>query len=216
MKKLLDLKIYDEIFVKDKAFIISKKDIFFQSNSKAVRYTISNKKETFLLEIKREFALNYQIFLYKKIDTFAYDFTFISILGTNTLGYKNNKVSKNNIFTKINIKNQKYDLVKHIVEESDLPENYLAKGYHLDEYGNWYFYTKRYEPTTIKIDNQKEQVWEYKQDGNIRLLITTNIDKKANISIFKGEELWQSEVTTLPLSKTSQQPQKSQIPSMIY
>ena len=216
MKTLLELNVGSEIFVKNKAYMIIQKEKFFQNNAPAVRYTISNKREKKFLEIKREFALNYQIFLYELIESFAYDFSFLSILGTNTLGYKNPKISKNNIYTKVNLKNQKYDLIKHIVDKDDLPKDYLEKGYHQDEYGEWYFYTKRYKPTIREFDGKKLYLWEYKQNGNIRLQITTNYIEKSNILIFKGEELWQSEVTTLPLSKISQQPQKSQIPSMIY
>ncbi len=216
MKTIFNLNVEDKIFVKNKAYLITKKDNFLQNNSKAVSYTITNKKEVLVVEIKREFTLNYQIFLYKKVETLPFEVSFLSILGTNTLGFKNKKVSKNNIYTKINLKSQKYDLVKHIVDKEELPEDYLSKGYHLDEYGEWYFYTKRYEPTIRVTKQTKEQVWEYKQNGNIRLLISTDLNQKSKIDIFKGEELWQSDVTTSKTLKTSPQAQKNQRLSTLY
>jgi len=216
MKRLLKFKLGDEIYIKNRAFIVKSTQSFIQKGALAKSYLLKNKDSYFTLEIKKEFALNYQIFLYELVEKLSYNRSFISILGTNTLGFNNPKISPSTTYSKINLKDQKYDLVKHIVTEDELPFDYIAKGYHRDENGNWYFFTKKYSPLVRKTKDESRYIWEYKQNNNTRLLITTNADKNDYIYIYKGKELWQSEVSLSKSLKTSPLQQKSQIPSTLF
>ena len=216
MNKLLKLKVGDEIYIKNTPFIVKSPQSFIQKGALAKSYLLKNKDSYFKLEIKKEFALNYQIFLYELVEKITYNKSFISILGTNTLGFNNPKISSSTVFSKVNLRAQKYDLIKHIVCEDELPLDHTAKGYHKDENGNWYFFTKKYSPLVRKTKDESRYIWEYKQDNNIRLQITTEADKSNYIYIYKGKELWQSEVSFSKSLKTAPQQQKSQIPSTLF
>ncbi len=188
MKNMFDLNIGENIEIEGISYKIILKKEFYCNNSKGMRYIIKNSFDQFILDIKREFALNYSMFIYSFVEKIKYNTTFISILGTNTLGYKNPNISSNNIYKKVKIKNQKYDLVKHIVPKEELPEDYKQKEYRQDGYGNWYFFTKRYLPSTKKFKDTKYDFWEYQQN-NIRLLIEVDSYKKEDIKIYKGKEI---------------------------
>jgi len=212
LKKLLNSYIGDIVEVENKEYTLTKKEEYLLNGNKAFRFTLFSDTQTIILEIKREFALNYQIFKYSLIDSFEYNNNFISILGTNTLGYNNPKLSKTSIYKKVKLKKERYDLYKHIVSEDDLPEDYQSQGYHKDANGYYYFFTKKYSPQIKKSAYEKRLSWEYKQDNNIRLMIETKGDKNSKIFIYKGKELRNSdlEVRSLRVLETSQQQEKSQ------
>ena len=216
MKRLLKLNLGDEIFIKNTPFVVKSSQSFIQKGALAKSYLLKNKNTYFTLEIKKEFALNYQIFLYELVEKLSYNLSFISILGTNTLGFNNPKISSTTTYSKVNLRSQKYDLIKHIVTEDDLPTDYKTKGYHKDENGNWYFFTKKYSPLVRKTKDESKYIWEYKQNNNTRLLITTKVDKNDYIYIYKGEELWQSEVSLSKPIKTSLLQQKAQVANALF
>jgi hypothetical protein len=214
MKKLMSCQVGDIIYLDGKNYTVTQKKECFINDTKAFRISLFNELESILIEIKRELALNYQIFKYSLVESVKYNPVFISILGTNTLGYNNPKLSKSNIYKKVKIKKERYDLFKHIVEKDELPEDYKNKGYYKDENGSYYFFTKRYSPQLKKFSNENRLSWEYKQDNNLRLMIETKDSKNSNIFIYKGKEILNSEITIINLDKTLKtplQPQMSQI-----
>jgi hypothetical protein len=214
MKKLITTQVGDMLQLDGRSYTITQKDECYINGIKAYRLSLFNELESIMIEIKREFALNYQIFRYSLVESIKYNPIFLSILGTNTLGYKNPKLSNSNIYKKVKIKNEKYDLFKHIVAEDELPEDYQDRGYYKDENGNYYFFTKRYSPQLKEISNEKRLSWEYKQDNNLRLLIETKDSKNSNIFIYKGREILKSEITLINhdrVLKTPLQPQMNQI-----
>jgi hypothetical protein len=215
MKKLLSCQVGDIIYLDGKHYTVTQKNECFINDMKAFRISLFSELESILIEIKREFALNYQIFRYSLVESIKYNPVFLSILGTNTLGYNNPKLSKSNIYKKVKIKKERYDLFKHIVEKDELPKDYKNKGYYKDENGNYYFFTKRYSPQLKKFSDGNRLSWEYKQDNNLRLMIETKDSKNSNIFIYKGREILSSEITVInhdKVSKTPLQPQMSQIP----
>lgn len=218
MKSLYGCSVGDLVSIEGFLYTVSKREELFINNSKALRLTLSNERESFFVEIKKEFALNYQIFKYFLVESLPANPQFLSVLGTNTLGYKNEKISKSNIFKKVKLKKEKYDLFKHIVSEDELPEDYQSKGYYKDENGYYYFFTKRYSPQIKKSKNKNMLSWEYKQDNNIRLLIETEKQKNSKINIYKGKELKKEEIAILnPNSlEKSPQPKMNQIPNTLH
>jgi len=212
VKKLINSFIGDIIEVENKEYTLTKKEEYLLNNTKAFRFTLFSDTNSIVIEIKREFALNYQIFKYSLIDSIAFSNNFISILGTNTLGYKNPKLSPSNIYKKVKLKKERYDLFKHIVSEDELPEDWEKEGYYKDENGNYYFFTKRYSPQIKKLSYEKRLSWEYKQDNNLRLMIETKGDKNSKIYIYKGKELRKSDlfVKSYRVLETSLQQERNQ------
>jgi len=197
MRHILSADIGSELVVENRCYTITGKKEFMVNNTKAYRVTLYNEYENIFLEIKRELALNYQIFKYSLIESIKNNQNFLSILGTNTLGYNNPKLSQNNIYKKVRVKKENYTLIKHIVTEDELPEDYQSKGYYHDENGYYYFFTKKYSPLIKEFEKTKVKVWEYKQNNNLRLLVETQEGKNSKIFIYKGKELKNSEVTLL-------------------
>jgi len=213
LKSLYRSLVGDIISVEGQTYTLKKKEEFFLNDSKALKLSLYNHHECIFIEIKKEYALNYQIFKYKLVETLDPNPQFLTILGTNTLGYKNKKISKSDIFKKVKLKKERYDLFKHIVSKDELPEDYESKGYYHDENGNYYFFTKRYSPQIKKTDFEKKLSWEYKQDNNIRLLIETDFSKRSKIHIYKGKELKPTQIRPYNSLETSQQQERNQIPN---
>jgi len=213
LKSFHDYMIGDTIKVEGKTYTLTKKEEFYINGIKAFKLTLFSETQTIFLEIKRELALNYQIFKYSLLESIQNSGHFLSILGTNTLGYKNEKLSKSNVFKKVKIKKERYDLFKHIVTEDELPEDYQQKGYYKDENGNFYFFAKRYSPAIKELNSEKRLSWEYKQDNNLRLLIETKKEPNSMIYLYKGKELKPSEISVISNShlKTSLPQEMNQI-----
>lgn len=169
----------------------------FTTNSKtAVKYVFENSSKTLIVEVKKELALNYQLFLYECIEELKYNNQFLSILGTNTLSYDNTILSNEPIYQKVKIKNESYELIKHIVEEDELPTNHEQLGYYQDENSNWYFFTKKYSSIKRTYDKEDKDSWEYKQDNNLRLFIEASKDSDL-IQVYKGKEIKKSDIKNI-------------------
>jgi hypothetical protein len=180
------------------------KDIleFTLNGKKAFRYIFENNYRDILVEVKKELTLNYQIFLYKSIDIVDYSSQFISMLGANTISYPNSLVSNRPIFKRVNMRGELYEVIKHIVDEEELPEDFQDLNYHVDENGVYYFLTRKYNSTKrLYCSNNLTESWEYKQDGNIRLLIESHPNSN-RVLIYKGEEIRKSEIKSLKHCET--------------
>jgi hypothetical protein len=164
-------------------------------DSIACRYHLvreENKKEIYL-EVKKDRALNYQLFYYEIVQEMEYNPSFLALIGTSTIGYnKPDEIqTAQTIYNRIPKKGETTMSIKHLVTEDELPENPIEDGYSKDGNGNWYFMTKKSEGTLKKFDNNlKKRSWEYKHERN-RLLIEMQTDKNSfkNITIYEGHEI---------------------------
>lgn len=191
----------DKAIIEQEEFTLQNRFEFILNNKTAVRYIFKNSHKTIIIEVKRELALNYQLFLYECIEELKYNNQFISILGTNTLSYDNKNLSIKPIYQKVNIKNEPFELIKHIIDEEELPLEYEKLGYYKDENDLWYFFTKKYSSTKRTYHSLEKESWEYKQDNNIRLFIEAcQIDD--SIEIYKGKEIKKSDIKNISLQKS--------------
>lgn len=141
------------------------------------------------LEVKKDRALNYQLFYYEVIEEMPYNPSFLAMVGTSTLGYQNPKLRSQSqiIFNRIPKKGEVLMPIKYIVTEDELPENPQDNGYHRDGNGFWYFMTKRSEGAIHHFSNQfTKRTWEYKHNQE-RLMIEVS-DFEA-ITIYEGREI---------------------------
>jgi hypothetical protein len=164
-------------------------------NSLACRYKLFDKKENkeIWLEVKKDRALNYQLFYYEKVKYMDYDPSFLALVGTQTIGYSNpnEDISDQTVYNRIPKKGEVVMPIKHLVSEDELPQNPKEHGYYKDANGNWYFMTKRSNGTLKKFDNSlKIRSWEYKHKQN-RLLIEMQDQNSllTNITIYEGKEI---------------------------
>ncbi len=145
------------------------------------------------LEVKKDRALNYQLFSYEKVQEMEYDPSFLALVGTSTIGYHNpsEKHAPQTVYNRIHKKGETVMPVKHLVSEDELPEDPIENGYYKDGNGNWYFMTKRSEGTLKRFDNNlKKRSWEYKHQHD-RLLIEMQDDNDTltGITIYEGKEI---------------------------
>ncbi len=164
-------------------------------NSIACRYQLFcqiDGKEIWL-EVKKDRALNYQLFYYEKAQIVKNCPSFLAIVGTQTLGYHNpsEKNTKQIIYNRIPKKGEIVMPVKHLISEDELPQDPHLNGYYKDANENWYFMTKRSEGTLKNFDNNlKMRSWEYKHDQNRLLIEMLDFDKTlTDITIYEGREI---------------------------
>ena len=192
----LSLKKNDQIKLDLKLFICQNILNFTDAqNSLACRYKLFNKKDNKViwLEVKKDRALNYQLFYYEKVQHMDYDPSFLALVGTQTIGYNNPNETLTNqmVYNRIPKKGEVVMPIKHLVTEDELPENPKENGYYKDANGNWYFMTKRSNGTLKKFDDSlKIRSWEYKYKQN-RLLIEMQDQNNflTNITIYEGKEI---------------------------
>jgi len=187
----LSLKENDRIRLNSELFICKNITNFTDAqNSLASRYELLSKVgKTIWLEVKKDRALNYQLFYYEKVQQLDYDPSFLALVGTQTLGYTNPKKESlfQTVYDRIPKKGEVVMPIKHLVSEDELPINPKENGYYKDANGNWYFMTKRSEGTVKRFeDSLKIRSWEYKNKHD-RLLIEMR-DRK-NITIYEGKEI---------------------------
>ncbi len=160
-------------------------------NSYAAKYQLlrtTDNKEIYL-EVKKDRALNYQLFYYEIVQEMEFNPTFISLIGTSSIGYNkpDEKHAPQVVYNRIPKKGELTMPIKHIVEEAELPNNPEKNGYFKDGNGNWYFMTKKSEGNLKKFNNNiKTRSWEYKHKQN-RLLI--EMENQEFITIYEGREI---------------------------
>ncbi len=164
-------------------------------NSIACRYQLFRQidEKEIWLEVKKDRALNYQLFYYEKTQIVKSCPSFLAIVGTQTLSYHSpdQKDTKQIIYNRIPKKGEIVMPVKHLVSEDELPQDPYLNGYYKDANENWYFMTKRSEGTLKNFDNNlKMRSWEYKHDQN-RLLIEMPYFENTltDITIYEGREI---------------------------
>jgi len=192
----LSLKKNDQIKLASTLYICNEVLNFTDAqNSLACRYKLFNKTENkeIWLEVKKDRALNYQLFCYEQVKHMDYDPSFLALVGTQTIGYNNpnEKVTTQMVYNRIPKKGEVIMPIKHLVSDDELPENPKEHGYHKDANGNWYFMTKRSNGTLKKFDDTlKIRSWEYKHKQN-RLLIEMQDQNSllTNITIYEGKEI---------------------------
>ncbi len=180
-----------------KELYICKEILNFTDAQKSIasRYQLfreSDSKEIWL-EVKKDRALNYQLFYYEKVEELASDPSFLSIIGTSAIKYQNPhlKDSTLTLYNRVPKKGEVIMPIKHLIEEDDVPENPQEYGYFKDGNNNWYFMTKRSEGTLKNFDNNlKKRSWEYKHEHH-RLLIEMQdeSDSLNEITIYTGREI---------------------------
>jgi len=160
-------------------------------NSLATRYELLRKEDNkeIYLEVKKDRALNYQLFYYEVVQEMEYNPSFMALIGTSTIGYNppDAKHASQVIYNRISKKGEDTMPIKYIVEDSEIPANPSQEGYYKDGHGNWYFMTKKSKGTLKEFDNNlKKRSWEYKNNQN-RLLI--EVENQDNIIIYEGREI---------------------------
>jgi hypothetical protein len=165
------------------------------SNSNACRYQlvrVGDGKEVWL-EVKKDRALNYQLFYYEKVEELEYDPSFLALVGSSTIGYHNPNIksTKQVVYNRIQKRGEVVMPVKHLVSEDELPKNPYENGYYKDGNDNWYFMTKKSEGTLKKFDNNlQKRSWEYKNNQSRLLIEMKDLNNSlTDIVIYEGKEI---------------------------
>ena len=171
----------------------------------ACRYQLIDEKtnEEIWLEVKKDRALNYQLFYYKQVEQIEYNPTFLALVGSSTIGYQNphREKEKQVIYNRIIKKGEIIMPIKHLVSEDELPTNPNSHGYYKDGNDNWYFMTRKSEGTVKRFDNNlKKRSWEYKYKQTRLLIEMADFnDTLTDITIYEGKEITRKDIKKVEL-----------------
>lgn len=216
MGNLLSLKIGNTIeisgiYTNTVSKFICKDIVSYENNYNynSNRYTLFSvdSKKYYRLDVSKNYYGDIDITLLNLIEELEFDLNFFSLLGTSPLAYNHPdiqhldyilyKYKKSPIST--------YETIKYFVNKDDLPKSYKEYGYFQDGNSNWYFLTKKYEPSLIKCDHEYKYIWQYEQSDNEILtieIITYNsvlkyLEKKPNFMIYTGKKLSRKNIRSI-------------------
>jgi len=190
----------------DKYFICKNiENITHLHKSNTVRYHLQDmdNNQNYILELHKDKNQNFHIHYYKLLEQKPYSHVFISILGTQSIGYQL-KTDKNEHFGIYNIvtnKNEKLTTYKYIADIDDLEKHPSFYGYKKDANNNWYILMQKSKGILKNFtNNQIKRSWTYQQATNTLLI---EIDEKSKqekkyFDIFHGKALKRTEIKLIP------------------
>ena len=170
------------------------------------RYHLQNMDnlQTYILEVTKDKALNFHIHCYQLLEQKPYNHAFISILGTESIGYqlKTEEQPQFTIYHRILHKNENLNIYKYIADADDFDRSPEYYGYNQDANGNWYLLMQKSDGIVKNFThNQPKRSWEYKQTDDQRLLIEleeSGQKKEKYFDIFHGKRLKRKDIKLVP------------------
>jgi hypothetical protein len=167
------------------------------------RYTLEEIEEgtTIELEVCKDRSHNFHIYAYSPVETKPFNISFLSVLGTDSIGFVENREKEEvdaTIYRRILHSDEKLDIYKYYCDEEELERSPYDLGYSRDGSGRWYMLMSRSQGVRKHFfNNETRRCWEYESDAHIRLLIELNESSKEDekrFYIYKGEAIKRDQI----------------------
>jgi len=208
----VQVELYDGIqperFICTKIEHLQEQDIIFLT-----RYQLQSvqTQRQISLDVTKDQKHDFHFMSYELVEKKSFNASFLSILGTTTLGYSDPSVDKQNhtLYQYLPHKKEKIEVVKYIADPEELGSNLQAYGYNKDANGQWYCLVSISHGNVKHFSKtQKRRSWEYEANQENRLLIEINESlsiKHRNIYIYQGFKLQRRDIHLIQAERKSEQ-----------